>query len=158
MDEHPVRFYVGFDPTAPSLHMGNLLQILTARRLQDAGHVPYALVGGATGMIGDPKDSGERTLNPLDVVKSWVEKVRAQIEPFLSFSGSNAATMVNNYDWTAGLSTMVCLGDIGKPLPVTRMRARDVVKSRLEAGISYTEFSYVLLQSMDYLNLFREHG
>ena len=138
--------------------MGNLLQILTARRLQDAGHVPFALVGGATGMIGDPKDSGERTLNSLDVVKSWVEKVRAQIEPFLSFEGSNAATMVNNYDWTASLSTIDFLRDIGKHFPVNRMLARDVVRSRLEAGISYTEFSYVLLQSMDFLNLHRDHG
>ena len=93
-----VRFYVGFDPTAPSLHMGNLVQILTARRLQLAGHTPYALVGGATGMIGDPKESGERTLNSLDTVKEWVERVRSQIEPFLSFDGANAATMVNNYD------------------------------------------------------------
>jgi tyrosyl-tRNA synthetase len=158
MDEHPVRFYVGFDPTAPSLHMGNLLQILTARRLQDAGHVPYALVGGATGMIGDPKDSGERALNDLDAVKAWVERVRGQIEPFLSFEGSNAATMVNNYDWTASLSTIDFLRDIGKHFPVNRMLARDVVRSRLEAGISYTEFSYVLLQSMDYLNLHRDHG
>ena len=158
MDEHPVRFYVGFDPTAPSLHMGNLLQILTASRLQDAGHVPYALVGGATGMIGDPKDSGERTLNSLDVVKAWVEKVRAQIEPFLSFEGDNAATMVNNYDWTASLSTIDFLRDVGKHFPVNRMLARDVVRTRLEDGISYTEFSYVLLQSMDYLNLHRDHG
>lgn len=158
MDRQPVRFYVGFDPTAPSLHLGNLLQIVTARRLQDAGHVPFALVGGATGMIGDPKDSGERVLNTLDVVQSWVERVRRQIEPFLSFEGSNAATMVNNYDWTAGLSTIDFLRDIGKHFPVNRMLARDVVKSRLEAGISYTEFSYVLLQSMDYLNLHRDHG
>src|SRR6476659_5967709 len=158
MDEGPVRFYVGFDPTAPSLHMGNLLQILTARRLQDAGHVPYALVGGATGMIGDPKDSGERTLNSLDVVKSWVERVRAQIEPFLSFDGSNAATMVNNYDWTASLSTIDFLRDVGKHFPVNRMLARDVVSRRLEAGISYTEFSYVLLQSMDFLNLHKDYG
>ena len=158
MDEHPIRFYFGFDPTAPSLHMGNLLQILTARRLQDAGHVPYALVGGATGMIGDPKDSGERALNSLDVVKAWVEKVHAQIEPFLSFEGDNAATMVNNYDWTASLSTIDFLRDIGKHFPVNRMLARDVVRSRLEDGISYTEFSYVLLQSMDYLNLYRDHG
>ncbi len=158
MDEHPVRFYVGFDPTAPSLHMGNLLQILTAKRLQDAGHVPYALVGGATGMIGDPKDSGERTLNSLDVVKAWVERVRAQIEPFLSFEGRNAATMVNNYDWTASLSTIDFLRDVGKHFPVNRMLARDVVRTRLEEGISYTEFSYVLLQSMDYLNLHRDHG
>ena len=153
-----VRFYVGFDPTAPSLHMGNLVQILTAKRLQDAGHTPYALVGGATGMIGDPKESGERVLNSLDTVKDWVERVRRQIEPFLTFEGDNAATMVNNYDWTASLSTIDFLRDVGKHFPVNRMLARDVVKSRLDAGISYTEFSYVLLQSMDFLNLFRDHG
>jgi tyrosyl-tRNA synthetase len=159
-----VRFYVGFDPTAPSLHMGNLVQIVTARRLQLAGHTPYALVGGATGMIGDPKESGERTLNDLDTVKEWVDRVRRQIEPFLSFegdagfTGTNGATMVNNYDWTASLSTIDFLRDIGKHFPVNRMLARDVVRSRLEAGISYTEFSYVLLQSMDFLNLYREHG
>jgi tyrosyl-tRNA synthetase len=153
-----VRFYVGFDPTAPSLHMGNLVQILTARRLQQAGHTPYALVGGATGMIGDPKDSGERTLNSLDTVKDWVARVRRQIEPFLSFEGPNAATMVDNYDWTASLSTIDFLRDIGKHFPVNRMLARDTVKRRLESGISYTEFSYVLLQSMDFLNLYRDHG
>ncbi|HEY0643485.1 MAG TPA: tyrosine--tRNA ligase, partial [Nocardioides sp.] len=153
-----VKFYVGFDPTAPSLHMGNLVQILTARRLQEAGHTPYALVGGATGMIGDPRDSGERTLNSLDIVKDWVERVRGQIEPFLSFDGANGATMVNNYDWTASLSTIDFLRDIGKHFPVNRMLARDVVRSRLEAGISYTEFSYILLQSMDYLELHRQHG
>jgi tyrosyl-tRNA synthetase len=158
MDERPVRFYVGFDPTAPSLHMGHLVQVLTARRLQQAGHVPFALVGGATGMIGDPKESGERVLNSLDVVKGWVGRVRAQIEPFLSFEGSNAATMVNNYDWTASLSTIDFLRDVGKHFPVNRMLARDVVRTRLEAGISYTEFSYVLLQSMDYLNLHRDYG
>ena len=153
-----VRFYVGFDPTAPSLHMGNLLQLITARRLQDAGHTPYILVGGATGMIGDPKDSGERTLNSLDTVKDWSERVRRQVEPFVSFEGANAATMVNNYDWTASLSTIDFLRDIGKHFPVNRMLARDVVKRRLESGISYTEFSYVLLQSMDFLNLYRDHG
>src|SRR4051812_11169266 len=153
-----VRFYVGFDPTAPSLHMGNLVQILTAKRLQQAGHRPYALVGGATGMIGDPRDSGERTLNSLDTVKEWVEKVHRQIEPFLDFEGPNGATMVNNYDWTASLSTIDFLRDVGKHFPVNRMLARDVVRSRLDAGISYTEFSYVLLQSMDFLNLYRDHG
>ena len=153
-----VRFYIGFDPTAPSLHMGNLLQIVTAKRLQDAGHTPYALVGGATGMIGDPKDSGERTLNSLDTVKDWTERVRRQIEPFLSFTGENAATMVNNYDWTAPLSTIDFLREVGKHFPVNRMLARDTVRKRLESGISYTEFSYVLLQSMDFLTLFREHG
>lgn len=153
-----VRFYVGFDPTAPSLHMGHLVQVLTARRLQQAGHVPYALVGGATGMIGDPRDSGERTLNSLDTVKQWVERVRAQIEPFLDFDGPTGATMVNNYDWTASLSTIDFLRDVGKHFPVNRMIARDVVSRRLESGISYTEFSYVLLQSWDFLNLFRDHG
>jgi len=153
-----VRFYVGFDPTAPSLHMGNLLQIVTAMRLQRAGHTPYALVGGATGMIGDPRDSGERTLNSLDTVKEWVERVRRQIEPFLSFEGDNAATMVNNYDWTAPLSVIDFLRDIGKHFPVNRMLARETVKRRLETGISYTEFSYVLLQSMDFLSLYRDHG
>ncbi|MGN6779901.1 MAG: tyrosine--tRNA ligase [Marmoricola sp.] len=153
-----VRFYVGFDPTAPSLHLGNLVQIITATRLQDAGHTPYALVGGATGMIGDPRESGERTLNDVATVQKWVERVRAQIEPFLSFEGANAATMVNNYDWTAELSTIDFLRDIGKHFPVNRMLARDVVRSRLDAGISFTEFSYVLLQSMDFLELYRRHG
>ena len=154
----PVRFYVGFDPTAPSLHMGNLVQIVTARRLQEAGHVPFVLVGGATGLIGDPRDSGERSMNPLDTVHEWVARVQKQIEPFLSFDGDNAATMVNNYEWTANLSTIDFLRDIGKHFPVNRMLAREVVRSRLDSGISYTEFSYVLLQSMDYLNLYRDHG
>jgi len=153
-----VKFYVGFDPTAPSLHLGNLVQILTARRLQDAGHSPYALVGGATGMIGDPKDSGERSLNTLDVVKEWVDKVHGQVERFLDFDGEHPATMVNNYDWTASLSTIDFLRDVGKHFPVNRMLARDVVRTRLDAGISYTEFSYILLQSMDYLNLYRDYG
>jgi tyrosyl-tRNA synthetase len=158
MTDGPIRFYVGFDPTASSLHMGHLVQILTARRLQQAGHTPFALVGGATGMIGDPRESSERVLNSLDVVKAWVEQVRAQIEPFLSFDGPNAATVVNNYDWTASLSTIDFLRDIGKHFPVNRMLSREIVKTRLEAGISYTEFSYVLLQSMDYLNLYRDYG
>ncbi len=151
-------FYVGFDPTAPSLHMGHLVQVITARRLQLAGHRPYALVGGATGMIGDPRESGERTLNSLDVVKEWVLRVRSQIEPFLDFEGPNGATMVNNYDWTASLSTIDFLREVGKHFPVNRMLSREVVSRRLEQGISYTEFSYVLLQSWDFLNLYRDHG
>ncbi len=158
LTQESVRFYVGFDPTAPSLHMGNLVQLLTAKRLQRAGHTPYALVGGATGMIGDPRESGERTLNSLDTVKEWVDRVRRQIEPYLDFEGPTAATMVNNYDWTASLSTIDFLRDVGKHFPVNRMLARDVVRTRLEDGISYTEFSYVLLQSMDFLNLYRDHG
>jgi tyrosyl-tRNA synthetase len=158
LDEGSVRFYVGFDPTAPSLHMGNLVQLVTARRLQDAGHTPYVLVGGATGMIGDPKESGERTLNSLDTVKDWTEKVRTQVSAFVSFDGPNAATVVNNYDWTASLSVIDFLRDIGKHFPVNRMLARDTVKRRLDSGISYTEFSYVLLQSMDFMALNRDHG
>jgi tyrosyl-tRNA synthetase len=153
-----VRFYVGFDPTAASLHMGNLVQLVTARRLQEAGHTPYVLVGGATGMIGDPKDSGERSLNSLDTVREWSRKVRGQVERFVVFEGDNAATVVNNYDWTASLSTIDFLRDIGKHFPVNRMLARDTVRRRLASGISYTEFSYVLLQSMDYLELNRQHG
>ena len=153
-----VRFYVGFDPTAPSLHMGNLVQLVTARRLQDAGHTPYILVGGATGMIGDPKDSGERTLNSVETVQAWTENVRRQVSAFVKFDGDNAATVVNNFDWTSSLSTIDFLRDIGKHFPVNRMLARDVVRTRLDAGISYTEFSYVLLQSMDYLHLFKAHG
>ncbi len=154
-----VRYYVGFDPTAPSLHLGNLVQILTARRLQQAGHTPYALVGGATGMIGDPKESGERVMNSVGHGRRVGRSTYAGRSSRSSrSSGDNAATMVNNYDWTENLSTIDFLRDIGKHFPVNRMLARDVVKSRLEAGISYTEFSYVLLQSMDFLELFRTHG
>lgn len=157
MARGPVGVYCGFDPTAPSLHMGNLLQILTLRRLQDAGHRPFGLVGGATGMIGDPKEAGERRLNEVETVKAWTENIRAQLARFLSFEGDNAATVVNNYDWTESLSTIDFLRDIGKHFPVNKMLAREVVRSRLEAGISYTEFSYVLMQSLDYLNLFQNH-
>ncbi len=154
-----VRFYVGFDPTAPSLHLGNLVQLVTARRLQDAGHAPFLLVGGATGMIGDPRESGERTLNPADTVREWVGRVRDQVQRFVSFEGGNAATMVDNYDWTEGLSTLDFLRDVGKHFPVNRMLARETVRRRLEeGGISYTEFSYVLLQSLDFRELFRRHG
>jgi tyrosyl-tRNA synthetase len=158
LGEGSIRFYVGFDPTAPSLHMGNLVQLVTARRLQLAGHTPYVLVGGATGMIGDPRDSGERTLNSAETVAEWTERVKRQVSAFVSFEGDNAATVVNNHDWTASLSVIDFLRDIGKHFPVNRMLARETVRRRLESGISYTEFSYVLLQSMDFLTLFREHG
>jgi tyrosyl-tRNA synthetase len=156
----PVTLYCGFDPTAPSLHVGHLVQVLTLRRFQQAGHRVIALVGGATGLIGDPKETSERSLNTKDLVAEWVGKIRAQIEPFLDFEGDNPALMVNNLDWTAPLSTIDFLRDIGKHFPVNRMLARDAVDKRLnsEVGISYTEFSYVLLQSMDYLELFRRHG
>jgi tyrosyl-tRNA synthetase len=154
----PITFYVGFDPTAPSLHIGNLLQILTARRLQLAGHRPLLLVGGSTGLVGDPKEAGERIMNTKEVVAEWVDGIRDQVSAFVDLDGPSAATMVNNLDWTAGLSTIDFLRDIGKHFPVNRMLARDVVSSRLEAGISYTEFSYVLLQSLDYLELHRRYG
>jgi len=158
LDEGPVKFYVGFDPTAPSLHMGNLVQLLVARRLQQAGHTPYLLVGGATGQIGDPKETGERVMNSREVVAGWVERIRAQAQRFVSFEGDNAAVMVNNLDWTAEMSVLDFLRDVGKHFPVNRMLARDVVSRRLESGISYTEFSYVLLQSMDYRELYRRYG
>jgi len=156
----PVTLYCGFDPTAPSLHVGHLVQVLTLRRFQQAGHKVIALVGGATGLIGDPKETAERNLNTKDLVADWVGRIRGQIEPFLDFEGENAALMVNNLDWTAPLSTIDFLRDVGKHFPVNRMLARDAVDKRLnsEVGISYTEFSYVLLQSMDYLELFRRHG
>lgn len=158
LDAGAVKFYVGFDPTAQSVHTGNLVQILLAKRLQQAGHQPFLLVGGATGLIGDPKESGERVMNSKELVHEWVDKIRGQVSRFVSFDGANAATMVNNYDWTADMSVLDFLRDVGKHFPVSRMLARDVVARRLEAGISYTEFSYVLLQSMDFRELNRRHG
>jgi tyrosyl-tRNA synthetase len=159
LSKGPMTFYVGFDPTAPSLHMGHLVQLLTARRLQLAGHRPLILVGGATGLIGDPKETGERVLNPLDTVRDWTEKYRGQVSAYVPVEGENAARVVNNYDWTSGLATIDFLRDIGKHFPVNRMLDREAVRGRLESGgISYTEFSYVLLQSMDYLELFRRYG
>ncbi|GEA88195.1 tyrosine--tRNA ligase [Cellulomonas cellasea] len=160
LDAGPVNLYCGFDPTAPSLHIGNLVQILTIRRLQRAGHRPFALVGGATGLIGDPKMTGERTLNPREVVAGWVERIRLQIEPLLDFDGPHAATMVNNLDWTAQLSAIDLLRDIGQHYRLGTMLAKDTVARRLnsEQGISFTEFSYQVLQGMDFLELYRRHG
>ncbi|MGH3769528.1 MAG: tyrosine--tRNA ligase [Pseudonocardiaceae bacterium] len=159
-DTGSLTLYCGFDPTAPSLHLGNLVQILTLRRFQRAGHRPLALVGGATGLIGDPKPTAERMLNTKDVVAGWVERIRAQIEPYLEFQGPHAATMVNNLDWTAPLPAIDFLRDVGKHFRVNRMLAKEAVSARLqsESGISFTEFSYQLLQAMDYLELYRRHG
>jgi tyrosyl-tRNA synthetase len=156
----PVTVYVGFDPTAPSMHLGNLVQILTVRRLQQAGHRPLALVGGATGLIGDPKPTAERTLNAPETVAEWVERFRRQLEPYFSFEGPNAATVVNNLDWTAGLSAIDFLRDIGKHFRVNRMMSKEAVARRLNSdqGISYTEFSYQILQGMDFLQLYKRYG
>ncbi|SHK20625.1 tyrosyl-tRNA synthetase [Pseudonocardia thermophila] len=156
----PVTYYCGFDPTAASLHVGHLVQVLTMRRLQQAGHRPIALVGGATGQIGDPRPTAERQLNDAATVAAWAERLRSQIEPFLDFEGPNAATMVNNLEWTANLSAIDFLRDIGKHFRVNTMLTKESVARRLnsEQGISYTEFSYQLLQAMDFLELYRRHG
>ena len=157
----PVTLYIGFDPTAPSLHVGNLVVLLVLRRFQLAGHNPIALVGGATGLVGDPSGrNDERTLNSSEVVEEWVSRIRKQVSVFLDFdTTTNPAVVVNNLDWTAPLSAIEFLRDIGKHFSVNQMLAKDSVSSRLEAGgISYTEFSYQVLQSYDYLELFRRNN
>jgi len=155
----PITYYCGFDPTASSLHLGNLVQLLTMRRLQLAGHKPLCLIGGSTGLVGDPRPTAERTLNTKETVAEWVEKLGKQAARFLSFEGDNAARMVNNLDWTAPLSAIDFLRDIGKYFRVGKMLSKDAVSARLnsENGISYTEFSYQILQGMDYLELFRRY-
>jgi tyrosyl-tRNA synthetase len=152
----PITYYCGFDPTAPSLHLGNLVQLLTMRRIQLAGHKPLGLVGGSTGLVGDPRPSAERTLNTKETVAEWVGYLRTQIERFLSFEGDNAARIVNNLDWTAPLSAIDFLRDIGKHYRVGTMLKKDAVSARLNSdeGISYTEFSYQILQGLDYRELF----
>jgi tyrosyl-tRNA synthetase len=156
-----VTIYCGFDPTAPGLHIGNLVQLVTLRRLQLAGHRPIGLVGGATGLIGDPSGkSAERVLNPAEVVAQWVERIRGEVSRFLDFdAGESSALIVSNLDWTGPMPVLEFLRDIGKHFSVNRMLDRESVKARLEAGgISYTEFSYQLLQAMDYLELYRRYG
>ncbi len=156
----PITFYCGFDPTAPSLHLGNLVQLLTMRRLQLAGHHPLALVGGATGLIGDPKPSAERNLNDHETVASWVEKLADQNRRFLDFEGKNKAQMVNNLDWTSQYTALEFLRDIGKHYRVGKMLSKDAVSARLnsDSGISYTEFSYQILQGLDFLELYRRYN
>jgi tyrosyl-tRNA synthetase len=156
-----VTVYCGFDPTAPGLHIGNLVQLLTLRRLQLAGHRPIGLVGGATGLIGDPSGkSAERMLNPAEVVAGWVDRIRGEVSRFLDFdAGETSALVVSNLDWTASMTALEFLRDIGKHFSVNRMLDRESVRARLEAGgISYTEFSYQLLQAMDFLELYRRYG
>ena len=160
LDSGPITFYCGFDPTAPSLHLGNLVQLLVMRRLQLAGHKPLALVGGSTGLIGDPKPTAERVLNEPAVVAEWVGKLGEQVARFLSFEGKSSATLVNNLDWTKDLSAIDFLRDIGKYYRVGTMLKKDAVAARLnsDAGISYTEFSYQILQGMDFLRLYENYG
>lgn len=159
LDSGMSTFYIGFDPTAPSLHVGSLAQLLTMRRFQLAGHRPLALVGGATGLIGDPKQSGERNMNSTEIVEEWVSRVHAQVEKYFDFTGDNACVVVNNYDWTKNISAIELLRDYGKHFSVNRMLDREAVAARLAGpGISYTEFSYVILQSLDYLELNRRFG
>ena len=160
-DAGPVTLYIGFDPTAPGLHIGNLVQLLTLRRIQRAGHRPIALVGGATGLIGDPSGkSAERVLNSREVVAEWVERIRREVSRFLDFTpGPTGALVVSNLEWTEPLSALEFLRDIGKHFPVNQMLGRESVRARLEAGgISYTEFSYQILQANDFLELYRRLG
>jgi len=157
----PITLYVGFDPTAPSLHVGNLVVLLVLRRFQLAGHTPIALVGGATGLVGDPSGKNEeRTLNSTEIVEGWVSRIRTQVSAFLDFNeAKNKAIVVNNLDWTSPLSAIEFLRDIGKHFSVNQMLSKDSVSARLEAGgISYTEFSYQVLQSYDFLELFRRNN
>jgi tyrosyl-tRNA synthetase len=157
----PITLYVGFDPTAPSLHVGNLVVLLVLRRFQLAGHTPIALVGGATGLVGDPSGKNEeRTLNSTEMVEGWVSRIRTQVSAFLDFNESkNKAIVVNNLDWTSPLSAIEFLRDIGKHFSVNQMLSKDSVSARLEAGgISYTEFSYQVLQSYDFLELYRRNN
>ena len=160
LEAGPVSFYLGFDPTAPSLHVGNLVVLLVMRRFQLAGHKPLPLVGGATGLVGDPSGRNEeRSLNSDEVVAEWVSRIRKQLERFLTFEGSNAAILVNNLDWTKNVTAIEFLRDIGKHFSVNQMLTKDSVSSRLEGGgISYTEFSYQVLQSFDFLELYRRHN
>ena len=159
LDGDPITYYCGFDPTAPSLHLGNLVQLLLLRRLQLAGHKPLGLVGGATGLIGDPRPTAERTLNDSETVAEWVSYLQGQVSKFLSTEGDNAVRMVNNLDWTAPMSAIDFLRDVGKYFRVGTMIKKDAVSARLnsDAGISYTEFSYQVMQGMDFLELYRKY-
>lgn len=160
LNEESVKLYIGFDPTADSLHIGHLLPILMLRRFQQNGHVPIALVGGGTGMIGDPsfKDA-ERSLNTLDTVKAWSESIKGQLSRFIDFEDEkNPAILANNYDWLGELSLIDFLRDVGKNFTINYMMSKESVKRRIETGISYTEFAYQLLQAYDFLKLYETEG
>ncbi|QFG68810.1 tyrosine--tRNA ligase [Ornithinimicrobium pratense] len=160
LEKGPLTLYCGFDPTAPSLHFGNLVQLIVLRHFQRAGHRVLALVGGSTGLIGDPRPTSERVLKTAELTAEYVDRIQRQVGPFLDFEGENPALIVNNLDWTAPMSALDFLRDIGKHFRVNQMIKKDAIAARLESqeGISYTEFSYQLLQGMDYLHLYREYG
>lgn len=162
LQEGRITLYCGFDPTADSLHLGHLVPVLVLRRFQQAGHRPIALVGGATGMIGDPSfKANERKLNSLDVVAQWSERIQRQLEPFLSFEGGNPAILANNYDWFGQMNVLDFLREVGKHFSVNAMIKKEAVQQRLardEVGISFTEFAYSLLQAYDFVELYRHHG
>ena len=160
LNSSSLTFYIGFDPTAPSLHLGNLVQLLVMRRLQLAGHKPIVLIGGSTGLVGDPRPTAERVLNDVETVNAWVEKLSKQASRFVDFEGSTAATLVNNMDWTQSLSAIDFLREIGKHFRVGKMLSKEAVSARLnsEHGISYTEFSYQILQGYDFLELFQRYN
>jgi len=157
--EKPITLYIGFDPTAPSIHVGNLVVLLVLRRFQLAGHHPIALVGGATGLVGDPSGRNEeRSLNSSEIVEQWVNRIKLQVSSVLDFKvDANPAVVVNNLDWTSPLSAIEFLRDIGKHFSVNQMLSKDSVANRLEGGISYTEFSYQVLQAFDFLELYRRN-
>lgn len=156
----PITVYCGFDPTAPSLHFGNLVQLVVLRRLQRAGHRVICLVGGSTGLIGDPRPTAERVLKTKEQTADWVARIKEQVRPFLDFEGDNPARLVDNLDWTAPMSALDFLRDVGKHFRVGTMLRKDAVAARLasDEGISYTEFSYQILQALDFLHLYREYG
>jgi tyrosyl-tRNA synthetase len=160
LNSSSLTFYIGFDPTAASLHLGNLVQLLVMRRLQLAGHKPIVLIGGSTGLVGDPRPTAERVLNDVETVNAWVEKLSKQASRFVNFEGSTAAPLVNNMDWTQSLSAIDFLREIGKHFRVGKMLSKEAVSARLnsEHGISYTEFSYQILQGYDFLELFQRHN
>ena len=160
LNSEPITYYCGFDPTAASIHIGNLVQVLMMRHLQEAGHHPIALVGGATGLIGDPRQSGERVLNSKEIVATWTERLRNQISRFLVTDGDNPVRFVSNYDWTAQMNVIDFLRDVGKNFRLGTMLAKDTVARRLnsEEGISFTEFSYQVLQGNDFLYLYDNFG
>lgn len=160
LEDGPITVYCGFDPTAPSLHFGNLVQLIMLRHLQRAGHRVIALVGGSTGLIGDPRPTSERVLKTKEQTAEWTAAIQRQVRPFLTFEGDNPALMVNNLDWTEQITALDFLRDVGKHFRVNQMIKKDAVAARLasDEGISFTELSYQMLQGLDYLELYRRHG